>query len=202
MKYKIIEKILNNNFSNEICEKIWSNLLPPKIKYNFDNLIVISPFEIKKVSRNYHLTIKDILDLPIGKPIEIFCMDRNLFDFCIYKDRINIKMSAENFFNEGYIIKYEKTHGLIGKWKFLNFDDDYFIREFDIDLGSFWHPLFNNKVPERDADFKQKMPIKFRKKHYSELPLDTRIGWRGPCMLLEDVKKLPQILLTEKDYYR
>ena len=60
MKYKIIEEVLNNRFSYEICEKIWSYLLPPKIKYDFNDIIYISPLDIRKVSRNYHLTIKDI----------------------------------------------------------------------------------------------------------------------------------------------
>lgn len=78
--------------------------------------------------------------------------------------------------------------------KFLNFDDNYFLRDFDIDLGTFWHPLFNNKVPKSDFEDTFSIPEKFTGKHYNEFALNTRIGWRGPCMLLEDVKKLPKIL--------
>tara|TARA_Y100000389_G_C17454810_1_gene517366 strand:+ start:828 stop:1430 length:603 start_codon:yes stop_codon:yes gene_type:complete len=200
MKYKIIEQLLNNNFSNEICDKIWDYLLPKKIKYNCNNLIVMSPFEIRKISRNYHLTIKDILELPIGTSIDIFCMDRNLFDFCIYEEHNKI-ISADKFFRNGYIIHYTKINGLIGYWKFINITDDIpEQREFDIDVGTFWYPLFNNKVPKEDFDMMFKIPINFAGKHYTELPLDTRIGWRGPCMLLKNVKKLPKILL-KKEYY-
>lgn len=201
MKYKIIEEVLNKRFSNEICEKIWSYLLPPKIKYDFNDIIYISPFDIKKVSRNYHLTIKDILDLPIGQSIKIFCMDRNLYDFCIFKERINLKMSAEEFFSDGYIIKYKRIDGLIGMWKFLNLDNSYEQREFDLDLGEFWYPLYNNSVPENEFDDLFPMPEFFAGKHYNELPSNTRIGWRGPCMKLENLKNMPQILLSRKDYY-
>ena len=201
MKYKIIEEFLNKTFSNEICEKIWSYLLPKKVKYNLDNLIVISPYQIKNVSRKYHLTIKDILDLPIGESIEIFCMDRNLFDFCINKDRIDKIIKAENFFSDGYIIKYKRINGLIGKWKFLNIDNNYSLREFDIDLDTFWYPLVYNRVLKTDFDDIFCIPEKFSGKHYNDFPLNTRIGWRGPCMLLEDVKKLPKILLTKEEYY-
>lgn len=201
MKYKIIEEFLNKTFSNEICEKIWSYLLPKKVKYNLDNLIVISPYQIKNVSRKYHLTIKDILDLPIGESIKIFCMDRNLFDFCINKDRIDKIIKAENFFSDGYIIKYKRINGLIGKWKFLNIDNNYSLREFDIDLDTFWYPLVYNRVLKTDFDDIFYIPEKFSGKHYNEFPLNTRIGWRGPCMLLEDVKKLPKILLTKEEYY-
>ena len=127
-------------------------------------------------------------------------MDRNLFYSGIYKDRINKIIKAENFFSDGYIIKYKRTNGLIGEWKFLNFDDNYSLREFDLDFGRFWYPLVNNKVPKFDDDWFS-VPEKFAGKHYNEFPLNTRIGWRGPCMLLEDLKKLPKILLTKEEYY-
>lgn len=200
MKYKIIEEFLNNRFSYEICEKIWSYIIP-KNKSNFKDIFYISPFDIKKVSRNYHLTIKDILDLPIGQSIKIFCMDRNLYDFCIFEKRINHKMSAEKFFNGGYIIKYKRIDGLIGMWKFLDIDDSYEQREFDLDLSEFWYPLVNNRVPQNDFDGFFDMPELFAGKHYNELPPNTRIGWRGPCMKLENLKKIPNILLSKKDYY-
>ena len=127
-------------------------------------------------------------------------MDRNLFDSCIYEERINKIIKAEKFFNNGYIIKYKRIDGLIGKWKFLNFNDSYKQREFDLDLGEFWYPLVNNCVPENDFQDLFDIPDFFAGKHYNEFPLNTRIGWRGPCMLLEDVKKLPKILLTKEEY--
>ena len=128
-------------------------------------------------------------------------MDRNLFDFCINKDRIDKIIKAENFFSDGYIIKYKRINGLIGKWKFLNIDNNYSLREFDIDLDTFWYPLVYNRVLKTDFDDIFFIPEKFSGKFYNEFPLNTRIGWRGPCMLLEDVKKLPKILLTKEEYY-
>jgi hypothetical protein len=40
----------------------------------------IYPDEYEQVSSSYHLTIKDILDIPIGETVCIFFMDRNMYD--------------------------------------------------------------------------------------------------------------------------
>ena len=199
MKYKLIEQLLSSNFSVEIVDRIWSYLLPVKVKHNFDNLRVISPYEIRKVSRKYHLTIKDILELPVGETVTIFCMDRNLFDFCICEERIGKIIPAERFFAYGYIMEYVRTNGIIGTWKFLIFDDSPKESEFDLDLdlGELWYPLYNNRIPIVDSQEHFRIPDDFVGKHYEELPESTRVGWRGPCMLLKDVKKLPKILMTE-----
>ena len=72
------------------------------------------------------------------------------------------------------------------------------MREFDIYLGTFWYQLFNNRVPEYDFDDIFSISEKFSRKHYNEFPLNTRIRWRGPCMLLEDVKKIKKNIINKR----
>jgi hypothetical protein len=56
-----------------------------------------------------------------------------------------------------------------------------------------WYPLDEDGfLPAHDSQ--TKLPLLGRRLKWSELPGRTRVGWRGPMMLLSDaVKKMPRV---------
>jgi DNA-directed RNA polymerase beta' subunit len=97
------------------------------------------------------MTIKDVIDIPKGEEREIFFMDRNIIDIADRNEK-NVEMLPSDFFKDCYFIKFIKTDdGIRGTW-FWNkhYLDDVGNcpehKEFDIDLGTFWYPLKDNKV--------------------------------------------------------
>jgi hypothetical protein len=150
-------------------------------------------------SLKYHMTIKDVIDIPKGEEREIFFMDRNIIDIADRNEK-NVEMLPSDFFKDCYFIKFIKTDdGIRGTW-FWNkhYLDDVGNcpehKEFDIDLGTFWYPLKDNKVPVND----QQGIVRFGKnagKHYSSFPNNVRLGWRGPMMLKENMNKCSNIII-------
>jgi hypothetical protein len=149
-------------------------------------------------SRPYHLTIQNILNLSNGDSIEIFFMDRNVMDISCDKEynEENIPIKPSHFFRNCNYITFTKKEGIIGDWDWhctlLTKKLTYKEREFDIDLGDFWYPLKNNKVPESN-EYDLFDLSKYSGKHYSEFSPDTRIGWRGEMMLKENMDKCPNV---------
>lgn len=157
----------------------------------------VSPIKwLYEDSLRYHMTIKDIVDIPVGEKTEIFFMDRNILDL-IEDNKKYIPILPSEFFSKCYFITFTKIdNGIRGTWLWNTYSDigncpEH--REFDIDLGSFWYPLKNDKVPLND----EQGNIRFGKnagKHYSAFSDNTRLGWRGPMMLKENMDKCSSII--------
>lgn len=160
---------------------------------------IISPIDFVKISSPYHMKIKDVLNLPIGKPVCIFFLDRNMFDLsCDVKyNKINVPTKPSHFFKNGYYIEFTRRLGIFGTWKWTydNHIDEG--REFDIKLSNgIWYPLNSGHILKQKETFFD-IPKKFINKHYTKLPVNTYIGWRGPMMLAENMDKCPNIVLKK-----
>lgn len=59
----------------------------------------------------------------------------------------------------------------------------------------YWYPLKNGMLPSRDPQNIFGILLG-SKVHWKDLPLNTHIGWRGPMILLEDIKKMPLVYYT------
>lgn len=173
----------------------------------------IYPYQFEYESYKYHLTIRDILDIPQGETVSIFFMDRNMFDISCDKiiNNLNIPIKPSKFFRHGYYIDFTKKslNGISGEWKwnwlttenlYINALDTEYDREFDVDMGGLWYPLKNNHIPEIDEQEICEIPRDFAGKHFLELPESTRLGWRGPMMLRKYMDELPDIIYKYDGY--
>ena len=162
----------------------------------------ISPVEFIEKSKQYHLTIKDIMNMKEGEVLNIFFLDRNMFDHSCDEryNTIGEAVVPSRFFRNGYYIDFTKTTGIKGTWTWHypgGTDKELEEREFDVDTGTIWYPLKNNTVPNRDSQGIFTIPIDFAGKHYTELDDSTRLGWRGPMMRKSDMDNLPSIVLKK-----
>lgn len=162
----------------------------------------IAPVEFIEKSRTYHLTIKDILDMKEGEVLNIFFLDRNIFDQSCneHVNTIGEAVAPSRFFKNGYYIDFTKTTGIKGIWTWHypgGTDKELEEREFDLDLNSLWYPLNNDRVPSEDSQGIWTIPSEFAGKHYTELDDSTRLGWRGPMMRKSDMDNLPSIILKK-----
>lgn len=139
------------------------------------------------------LTVSDIGRLKKGDTIKVLVLDRNLYDIVLEINDSNALYNACEFFRYNSAT-YVHEKGLQGKitYHFNNEDltNDPF--EFDVEFAEGnWYPLKNGYLPAEDEQgcFK----LLGRKTKWDEFPLDTHIGWRGPMMFWEDVKKMPDI---------
>lgn len=148
-----------------------------------------------------HITIQDILNMKIGEYREFICLDRNWSDF--YEniedwDRTN--KWPLNIWKKwkGYRLGYLKTHeGISGKIQIMNsgksFDEKLADSEFHIEYSKgCWYPLEEKNgtsLPEI-CEF----GVIFKRRHYTEYPKYTRLGWRGPIVELKRLKCLKEIL--------
>jgi hypothetical protein len=149
----------------------------------------VSPIEwLNELSKPYHLTIKDIENIPLNKPINIFCMDRNILDISCNIDHNypNIPTKPSVFFRKGYCITFTKTEdGIKGKWIFNHDANSSYKKEFDIDIENIWYPLKNDCIS--DNINKNLHDIKYIGTNYKEFPETTRLGWRGAIMLMNNM---------------
>jgi hypothetical protein len=158
-----------------------------------------TPSGFIKASEPYHMRIKDVLNLPIGKKIRLFFLDRNMFDMSCDSENnpVGIPIKPSQFFRAGYFIDFTRRKELRGTWKWTyaggDSEED---SEFHIDLGKSWYPLRNDRIPEKDSQSVFQIPDSFAGKHYSNLDPNTKIGWRGEMMYARDMDKCPNIIYT------
>lgn len=157
-------------------------------------------------TRDYHLTINDILNFESGKEYKILFLDRNWEDVCVWGgiNRVDGKIyDPVEYFKDHYALYTHATHNIHNneqcingsiRWSFdLNNYEDWRFWEFDINFNKEnWYPLRNNILPKNNGTFDS--GIYEEEKHYTDFPLNTRLGWRGPAILWSDMDHLPLIL--------
>lgn len=162
-------------------------------------------------TQEYHLTIKDICEIPVGESIDIFFMDRNVLDTSadIDYNQPNENIDPQIFFRNSYFIKFTKreANGILGDWEWywdgkqnVQKIDAYGTnqqREFDINYNpTNWYPLKNNKLPKCDSQGFANFGA-VAGQHYSTFNAKTRLGWRGPMMLRQNIKKMPYVFWSK-----
>jgi len=161
------------------------------IKINNEKKCICPNDWINNKTKKFHLTIEDIINIPIGKTINIFLLDKNILNMScrLEINEPNVPTKPSIFFRNGYFISFTKIdNGIKGKWKFNKNPKKTYIKEFDINIKDKWIPLKNEKIFYReeldDCDI-----INLKNKKYTEFSKYTRLGWRGPMMLLNDIDK-------------
>lgn len=149
----------------------------------------ISPREFIDRSRPYHLTIADVLKLTPQIPARLFLMDEHIYDLTQYSETSN-SVKPSQFFQYGKYADFMRERNLLGYWIWVLHGNRVGIDmniEFHVDISGRWRPLRNGHVENGDGRFK------YSGHHWSLLPQDTRVGWRGPAMFAKDMDKCPEI---------
>jgi hypothetical protein len=176
----------------------------------------------KRECEKYHLTIKDIKEMKTGDLVRLFFFDRNMCDHVVrakYKTRTKRKVMVDVLIESSYTAVFEKEDDLQGNfiWFFHGHsrgkpvhtyrEDE--SRWFEIEYApDCWFPLNEDGVLEfgpddfdypEDYDDENEPPLlrdtysHLQGKRWYEFDENTRVGWRGPCMKLNDLKKVPQV---------
>jgi len=147
------------------------------------------------------VTLRDLEDLPKGRGVDLFLMDRNLFDLCCDDNPVRTPLRPSHFFRDNYLVRFTKTDeaALKDTWEWLGDMKGQveYCRGFDVDLGRCWCPLDGDgRVPVVDpqglCEFGEDAG-----KHFSELPGSTLVGWRGPMMPMCKMDLLPPVRLRK-----
>lgn len=145
-------------------------------------------------TRKYWLTINDIKKLKVNKKIKLLVLDRNVYD-CKDKFKRGTLYKPEKFFVDNSAIYWKNTivnlEGKI-KHKWQDTDDEPYDFEFEIEYKkNNWYPLKNGILPATDEQgFSDLLG---EDKSWIDFPKNTHIGWRGPMILWENLKKLEKI---------
>ena len=154
--------------------------------------------------RLYHLTIGDILKCSVGDELDVVIFDRNFeesgiwdklhpdveydptefFKYNHHKLKYNGDMKWDIIFNWGKTFEHPihlNVEHLATRWTWVVLGEDGFV-----DIAE--------RLP--DDDKKTDNIRKSVRLHWNGFPSRTRIGWRGPIMLWEDLKN------KRKVYYK
>ena len=181
-EYKLEEpnEYLKNELETRYCRE----------KHPKPNLNGLEIEEWQEKVRDKWITSGDIGKLKTGDTIKVLVMDRNLYDIVLSVNKPSILHTAT----------YVHDTGLHGKITFHFGDDDDIVHdkfEFHVLFNdSCWYPLRNGVLPA--ADEQGLFPLMGREVRWDEFPLDTPVGWRGPMILWEDVKTMPDIYWYEE----
>jgi hypothetical protein len=151
---------------------------------------------VNDLSRPYHLTINDILSVPIGETVRLIPLEPNLSLSILNKVNKRKKYKPSLFFKDGYFIDFTRQNQLSGEWRWFycnTLQDTEPSRDFYIDIGKSWYPLVSSRIPLVDLRDFFIIPKQIGGKHVYEIDKHTRIGWRGPIIMQKYIDKCPYI---------
>lgn len=159
-------------------------------------------YEFIENCKDKHLTLGDLEKLKFGDTLDVVIWDRN-FEECWIWDGAerNVKYDPKYFFRENHhTIKYLGDY----MWDInFNFGGTY-SHPVHLDVSSMdtnwkWYALENNeiKITYEVLNKGEKIPKgkKAPYKHITEFDKNTRVGWRGPIMLWDELDNLPNVYL-------
>ena len=152
-----------------------------------------------EVTRPFHITAEDILNMKTGTKIDVLCLDRNVWDCSLTK--INKQDQAIDplvFFKNNYFATYIHDGEFKGKLLMKGIDEKFCPFEFDFEYEKdSWYPLTNGQiiVSKNESSL---VPKGINHKHYKDFGMELnhekrRVGWRGPMILVNVLKYMPKI---------
>ena len=163
------------------------------------------PYEFESflnITKPFHLTIQDIVNMKPGERMNILFFDRNVGDIVSSNDH-GSPLSPKEFFRDAYQMTFTKTQDLKGKavWKYEGVPSHERDFEFEIEYTrGYWYPVENGlvKMSSGELCLFPKPPYE----NWESYNKNTRVGWRGPSikMKLLDYVSLPDVYY-DKDLY-
>lgn len=161
------------------------------------------PEWFKFVEDNFALTLEDVKSLPCDIPVELFFVDNSFLELCPEGENINIYHNL-NCFNRG---RYTRTNpdSLKGKFSWFDLETNRYKDEIDweFDIKEYntymYYPLVNDKLNAHVEEVKwlqhenseEYQALSNSCKHYNDIDEKSKVGWRGPMLILETVGMLP-----------
>lgn len=145
-----------------------------------------------KESEKFHLTIDDVLKFKKGERVKLLHLDRNFYDLLDYEAGEGVhkasKITRGNYFSE---YTKAKDNDIAGSSTWLMDTKECYTdaTRWHVDLGHIWYGLNEGYVPRIDVQGIFEIG-EHAGKHWTALPKDTCIGWRGPCILAADIDKV------------
>lgn len=143
--------------------------------------------------KKFHLTKNDVEKLRPGDKIDVVIWDGNFEEYWIWEQPPGESYLPEVFFSEN---RHQIVYLGDQTWTIeFNFGENinHPLHLYVESLG--WRSLGNGK--KHDCGVPNSGPYSWiifepeeTKKHYDEFPPETRVGWRGPIMLWENLLKI------------
>ncbi len=147
-------------------------------------------------TKAFHITKEKILAMKKGEVENFLCLDRNSCD-AYYDTNIQtqgVAKTPREFFRNNLVMKFTYQEGLKGS-SFFNYqkeNEPEIVFEFHIEYQpDYWYPLQNGELL---GDKRFIIPENM-KGSWEKIPIQTRIGWRGPMIRINDLDKLPKVFL-------
>lgn len=153
-------------------------------------------YEWVSKTEEYHLRKNDLLNLKEGEKIDILLLNLNTYEIAITDKNINTDYLPTIFFKDNKVT-FTKQNGLLeGMIFFQNFKTLGKKITLQVEYKrNHWCSLVNEKIPENIKcncpEDKNLEIIDLEKDNY-------KIGINGPIIKWEDLKKLPNIYVTEE----
>lgn len=167
---------------------------------NQENALEMKNF-IRVYSKDKHLTLGDVKQMSPGVTIDVVIWDRNYEEYWIWDNAEDKKeYDPEEFFEQNrhqitylgnmkWDIKFPfgetiahpihlDTSSLQTNWRWVAVEEDGFIH-----------------ITTEVVNEGEEIPSHWEPKHmhWSEFPDTTIVGWRGPIMLWDNLKNMPQV---------
>ena len=150
-------------------------------------------YDFIEKSKRKHLTLKDVKRMKVGDKIDVVIWDRNFEEGWIWNEAIKNKPYTPKYFFRRN--RHQLTYLGDMKWNIKYPFGETICHNIELDVSELgtnwkWSPIFKEYITLKN-DFvngrikKLDKPIK---KHWSEFPDSTRVGWRGPIMLWEKLE--------------
>ena len=148
--------------------------------------------------------------MKVNKTYEILHIDRNFFD-SFNAAELRGEHKASDLMSGNYFSKYTKHpwpnlnssscqyYAGISGTTVLDYGDGESSVELQtqwhVDLGHMWYPLYNGRVPVVCEDIQWFTLGQHSGKHWTSLPKDMKVGWRGPCILKKNMNVIGEIMV-------
>lgn len=159
-------------------------------------------YEFIENCKNKHLTLDDIEKLNVGDTLDVVIWDINFEEYWIWQNaKQGINYNPKDFFaSNHHCIEYLGNY----KWD-VNFNfGETFTHPIHLDVSSMntnwtWCPLENDrtKISHEMLNISDEFTPnkKAPQKHITEFDKNTRVGWRGPIMLWNELNNLSNVYL-------
>lgn len=137
--------------------------------------------------KSKHITIQDVLNLKSNEELNLLCIDRNFYDLVDHNIG-NGPVKYDEFFKKSYKLKYLHVHGCYGQGQFNNSVPKKFNFELEFNDHLCWYPVNDDGIlPDVNILGRQ---LKTSHGHnFRDYPSDTRMGWRGPMIRINEIDK-------------
>lgn len=164
-------------------------------------------------TRKSWITIGDIMKLKKGDKLDLLMLDRNATDTAFHYNKMSVPKEPSKFFRHNRITYIHDTDmtGTIRQKIVIDLTNnktkktekkrvtDNTEAEFDVEYKKdYWYPFRDGVLPAKD--FQGYFKLLGKKKHYTDFPKSTHVGFRGPLIPWSQIDKFPKVYQVDDEY--